>query len=328
MDTAIGVVGAGRLGLGLAQALALRGNQVVVLTSLAERAALLSETRACPEVLPELTELHPLVEVTTDPAALVARAELVFVTVSRDFFPGLFDRVAPWLTGSHCVVHAVHRLEGASLERVSTRVCSTSAIRQVAVMAGPADPADLVEQRLNAVVVGSAFPALVRWVREVLASDVLRISGTSDINGVECAAALSQVVAVAVGLSDGLGLGAASHALVLTRGMEEAARVGARLGARGETFAGLAGVGRVIDGVRRGDPDYLLGRRFAETGSASLLAEELRYESMGLDVATAVAGASGVAGLSLPILRGIATVASSGTLDPVSVQRWLAESVA
>ncbi len=320
--TAIGVIGAGRVGIGLAHIIASHGHRTMLFTTLEDRAEELRATRHATQVVPELASLHPSVEVTTDPAALPAACTLLFVTTSRDYFPSVFERLAPELDGAHQVVHAVHTLEGSGLRRVSQRLISLSAIRQVGVMAGPAHVADMLAGRPNAVVVGSAYPRVVEAVRSVFASRSIVVESTADIEGVEYAAALSQVTTLLAGMCDGLGLGEAAHSILVTRGFAEAMRVGEAFGASPATFSGLAGLGRTVDSVRRVEPNYALGQIVGRTGSQS--ASESFSDALGPEVAAAVVKAAALRGLSVPLASAVNQALSGEVPVRDAVERLLA----
>lgn len=260
---AIGVVGAGRNGLALAHVIGGAGHPVVLFTTLPERAAALRETGAYPSVLPELERLHPSVEITTDPEYLAARCTIILLTVSSEYFLPVLRLLGNVLDGAHAMVHAVHSLDGPELTRTSQLIGRYTSVRVVGAMAGPTHVLELLSGRPNAMVIGSAFHRVVDRCQEVLESPGLQVVGNKDMVGVELAASLGQVIAIAVGISDGLGLGAANHAVIVARGLTEMSEIGERAGGAARTFSGLAGIGRLVDIIRRGEPNYQLGKRIA-----------------------------------------------------------------
>lgn len=304
----IGFVGAGRFGLALAQIVAENGRDVTLFTTLPDRALELRETRRCPGVVPELERLHPGVTITQDPAELASASTLVVVTVGAAYLEPALVAVGAALDGAHQVVHAVHRLEGDALLRTSQVLRQRSCVKQMGVIAGPTHVSELLSDRPNAAVVGSAFPAVIRRVQDAFARANLRIYGNRDLRGVELAAALGQVVAIAVGISDGLRLGAATHATLMTRGLAEIARIGTELGATERTFAGLAGVGRLVDAVRRGEPNYQLGLDLAVSTDARETVANASVEAQGLTVVQRVNAYAGTNGLDLPICAALGRV--------------------
>jgi glycerol-3-phosphate dehydrogenase (NAD(P)+) len=194
------------------------------------------------------------------------------------------------------------------LRRTSLRIAETSAARQVGALAGPAHVADMLVGRPNALIVGSAYPAVLSAVVEVLEAPALRVETTADLRGVELAAASSQVLSLAAGLADGLELGAAFHAIILSRGLLEVARVGAEVGASLETFAGLAGLGRLLDAVRRGEPNYALGCTLGRANARVAVQRAEHPEALGVEVAATLQLAAASRGMSLPVVEAVADV--------------------
>lgn len=287
---AVGVVGAGRFGLALAEIAARNGHNVVLYTSLPERAEVIARDRAYPPVLPELERLDGRVEVTTDPARLAARCALVLLTSSPEYLTRAWIPVGEALDGAHFVVHAVHMIDGADLARTSDMIQRHSCVKQIGVIAGPTHVSELLSERPNAAVVGTAFPGVALATQRALARHNFTIRRDPDMRAVELAAALGQIVAIAVGLGDGLGLGAAAHATLLTAGLTEVARVGGSFGASQQTFFGLAGVGRLVDAVERGEPNYQFGREFARNGAdRAALLESALPEAQGVAVIRSMA---------------------------------------
>jgi len=306
--SAIGFVGAGRFGLALAQIVAENGREVVLFTTLPDRALELHETRRCPDVVPELERLHPNVRITRDAEDLATSCTLVVLTVGAAYLEPALDAVGAVLDGAHQVVHAVHRLEGDALLRTSQVLRQRSCVKQMGVIAGPTHVSELLSSRPNAAVVGSAFPAVIRGVQAAFARANLRIYGNPDLRGVELAAALGQVVALAVGISDGLKLGAATHATLMTRGLAEISRIGTELGATERTFSGLAGVGRLVDAVRRGEPNYQLGLDLAVSTDPKATVASASVEAQGLIVVQRVNAYAETNGIDLPICAALGRV--------------------
>jgi glycerol-3-phosphate dehydrogenase (NAD(P)+) len=321
----IGVLGSGRFGLALAEIAARNGHNALLYTSIPERAQQLATHRCLPEVLPELEALHPNVEICTDPAVLARRCTLLLLTVSTEYFLRVLSPVGAALDGAHHVVHAVHTLEGERLLRVSDLIRLHSPVRQIGVIAGPTHVSELLSMKPNAAVVGSAFPQVIEGVERALGRENLRIYRNRDARGVELAAALGQIIALAVGVADGLDLGAATHATILTRGLHEIARIGEALGASAATFSGLAGLGRIVDALRRGEPNYQLGLDIARTRDIAACIQAAPPEAQGLHVVRQVAAWASEQGVELPIAQTIVSLVD-GSVAPAEGMRRLMRS--
>jgi glycerol-3-phosphate dehydrogenase (NAD(P)+) len=182
------------------------------------------------------------------------------------------------------------------------------------VLAGPLVAADLERDEPGAGIVGSRFPEVVRAVRSALASDHLLVYGTSDVVGVEIASALMGIFSFVLGYVAGHGHGPATRALVATRAIAEAARVGVALGAAERTFSGLAGVGDLMAAVAGdGRLEVQLGRAIGHGMEVSAATRDAGAYFEGLAIADNVAAFVKRAGLRAPILEAVQSVLKGGT---------------
>lgn len=314
---AVGVVGANRFGICLAELAARNGNDVVLFTSIPQRATSLQRRRRLPSKVPELDKLHERVSVTTDPEELTERATLILLAMSRDYVGRVMERIGGTLDGAHMLVHAVHTLEGRTLERSSSLIHAHTCVKQVGAIAGPAHVRELLAGKPNAAVVGSAFPGVVAATRRALQSECFRIDFDDDIKGVELAAALGQVVAIGVGMADGADMGPAAHATIFTRGLAEIAALGARLGASERTFFGLAGVGRIVDALHRGEPNYQCGFDIGRGVSPETAISEAPGEAMGVRVVWRLSEFAGENQIRLPLSEALGRILD-GDAAPVA----------
>ncbi len=182
------------------------------------------------------------------PEAVVS-TEVLFVAVPSQFCRPLLVEMAPYITHGQIVVSLTKGLEPKSLKRISQVMDETfhsSRKPTVAVLSGPSFAKELVLGHPTAVVVASRDAESARKVQHLVSSLTLRAYTSSDVTGVELCGAMKNVIAIAAGISDALGFGLNSRAALITRGLAEMTRLGTHLGARKETFSGLAGMGDLI----------------------------------------------------------------------------------
>jgi len=205
------------------------------------------------------------------------------------------------------VVIACRGLEPRTGNWLSSVITEESRCVRVGALTGPALAAEVIARRPSAMVAASAFDEVATMTQSALHSPICRVYTTSDLRGVELAAAMVRVLAVAVGMADGLQLGVGVHGVVVTRGLAEARRLGKALGAHDTTFAGLAGVGDLVAcGNHPEHPGYSVGQRLARTqGADPAMAAE----------AAALVGLAERHGVDLPLTRAIAAIAA-GKLEP------------
>jgi glycerol-3-phosphate dehydrogenase (NAD(P)+) len=259
----IGIIGDDRLALGFAHLVAQRGRSVTLFSPSAERRAALRAERADPGALPEVGRLDDGVQVVDDLQEVARASRLVLLSGLGAAPEAALERVGEALDGSHQVVHADHLLHGEQLETASALIRRYTSVRQIGVAAGPLHIGELLAGKPNACEVASPFPDLLKRFKRALDLPNLRIYESRDLVGVELGAALVQIVALAIGITDATEAGAAAHATLMVRGLAELCRVGAALDASPDSFIGLAGLGNLLDGARRGSPDYDLGRLVA-----------------------------------------------------------------
>jgi glycerol-3-phosphate dehydrogenase (NAD(P)+) len=328
----IGIVGAGAFGTALGSVLARAGRRVVLWSRDAAVVEAIRTQRRCPR-LPAAPLPEPL-EATTDPKYLASAARFVILAVTSTNVRDRSRALGDVLDGSHIVVHALGALAapaspgtGARVAEASDRVSQVMEqglpTLKIGAIAGPALPDDLADGQYSSIVIASLFDEVVAEGRRLLnAPPVLRVYGSKDLIGVELASALSGAYTVVLGLSDGLGVGPGPRAVLITRAVAEASRLGVAAGAEARTFAGLAGLGNLLVRATERSADYVLGRRLA-SGNVTAVTERTegaRAALAGIDLA-------GKLRVRMPVLQGLAAVLS-GRLDPRAVANLIGDSVA
>jgi glycerol-3-phosphate dehydrogenase (NAD(P)+) len=305
----IGIVGAGTFGTALGSVLSRAGRHVVLWSRDKTVVESITTTRRCPR-LPDAPLPEPL-EATTDPRRLASEARFLVMAVSSRDVRVRARELGAFLDGSHIVVHAIGALAAPTNERVSEVIGEGLPTLKIGALAGPALPADLVAGEYASMVVASSFDEVVGEARRLLnAPPALRVYGSKDLAGVELASALSGAYTVAIGLCDGLGMGSGARAVLITRAVAEASRLGTAAGAEARTFAGLAGLGNLLVRSTDRSPDYQLGRRVAD---GVVTAETGRTE--GARAAIAGDALARKLRIRMPVLSGVAAVLA-GRAEP------------
>ena len=292
----VAVLGGGRFGQALVRAAARTGE--VLLWSRRE---------------PEL-ELDT-VRVTTE-LAEVAAAELILLAVPSRHAETLLAEVGAHLDGRHLLVHVSRGLVNDELGTMSQVLRSVTPCRRVGVLAGPLSVDVLSKASPGAGVVGSEFSEVVDAVRGAIGGPTLRIYGNEDLRGVELAAALTGLLLLSMGFAQRIGFGPATIGAVGTRGVAEARRIGLALGARAETFGGLACFGDLFAAAAGSDrPELELGRALAEGASPKAALLHAGGNIEGVEVARRVAEFGKRRGIRTPLADVIAEMVS-GRVNP------------
>ncbi|MGD8540478.1 MAG: NAD(P)H-dependent glycerol-3-phosphate dehydrogenase [Candidatus Aminicenantes bacterium] len=182
-------------------------------------------------------------------AECVRSMNFVFIAVPSKFCREIYTKLQPHLTSDQIIISLTKGIEDGSLKRMSeimTEIFSPHFIPQIAILSGPSFAKEVAASHPTAVVVASEDSAVAKDVQHLISGAYLRAYTSEDVLGVEIAGALKNVVAIAAGISDGLQFGDNSRAALITRGLAEITRLGIKLGAKKETFAGLTGVGDLV----------------------------------------------------------------------------------
>jgi len=179
----------------------------------------------------------------------VASSDVVFIAVPSTFCRQIYEKLAAHLSSNHKIVSLTKGLEEGSLKRMSEvmeEVFSPFFTPHIAVLSGPSFAKEVVENHPTAVVLASKEEGLAKKTQHLISSPTFRTYTSDDIAGVELAGSIKNVIAIAAGISDAFQFGSNSVAALVTRGIAEMTRLGLKLGARMETFAGLAGIGDLV----------------------------------------------------------------------------------
>ena len=173
-------------------------------------------------------------------------AALVVSAVPSHGTRHVMQQAAPYLAPGAIVVSASKGLEEGTLFRVSEIIEQEIGPKAIAVLSGPSFAAELARELPTAVSVASRHAGAVERVQTDFRAPYFRLYGTDDVVGVELGGALKNVIAIAAGAAEGLGLGHNARAGLITRGLAEITRLACAAGARRETLAGLTGLGDLV----------------------------------------------------------------------------------
>ncbi|HVD49581.1 MAG TPA: NAD(P)H-dependent glycerol-3-phosphate dehydrogenase [Gaiellaceae bacterium] len=304
------VVGAGTWGTAFACVLSARGHDVTLACRDAEQARAIEETGHNPRYLPEV-DLEGVSATTVDDPAL-AGADLHVVAVpSRSF-----AEVVRGLPGAAPVLSLTKGLDPESGGRLSQLVER----RAVAVLSGPNFAEEIAQGLPAASVIASADSRLAEELQQAVNSATFRVYVNEDLVGVELCAAAKNVIALAAGGVDGLGLGDNAKAALIARGLAEMARLGEACGARTETFFGLAGMGDLmVTCWSRHGRNRKAGELIAQGAEPEEAAAQIGTVE-GLTTAPVLRDLSRRVGIELPITEGVCHVLDGEDLNDLAAR--------
>ena len=239
------VLGAGAWGTALADLLARNGEQVTIWALEREVVASINDAHENPVFLSG-ARLRDSLRATTDLAEALDGADLVCLATPSQHLRSVLRRGASSL-GQHTTLCVASKgIETDTLALMSDVVSAEAPGRPVVALSGPSFAAEVAARQPTAIVAASDNIAAAELVQEAFSNTSFRVYTHDDIIGVELGGALKNVMAVATGICEGAGFGFNARAALVTRGLAEMTRLGAAIGAKPATFAGLAGIGDLV----------------------------------------------------------------------------------
>ncbi|MFJ2650583.1 NAD(P)H-dependent glycerol-3-phosphate dehydrogenase [Streptomyces sp. NPDC087420] len=245
--TRVAVFSAGSWGTAFAMILADAGCEVTLWARRPEVAEAINTTRTNPDYLPGL-ELPEGVRATTDPAEAAYGAEFTVLTVPSQTLRENLARWAPVLPSDTVLVSLMKGIELGTAKRMSEVIeeVAKAPAERVAVITGPNLAKEIADRMPAAAVVACRDEAVAQRLQSACHTPYFRPYTNTDVVGCELGGAVKNVIGLAVGIADGMGLGDNTKASLMTRGLAETTRLGLTMGADPQTFSGLAGMGDLI----------------------------------------------------------------------------------
>lgn len=306
------VIGSGSWGTALAVMLAEHGHEVTIWSRRQEAVDELLERRTNEKYLPGVT-IPAEIGATTDRAEAVAAAEIVILAVPSRAVRQTAKDFAPYFKKEQILVNVAKGLEEGSLLRLSEVIRECVPECEVCVLSGPSHAEEVARNLPSACLIAAEKEETAKLVQREFMNPRFRLYTNTDMIGVEMGAALKNIMALAAGMSDGLGFGDNTKAALMTRGMAEMQRLGMAMGGKAETFSGLSGIGDLI--VTCTSMHSRNRRAGILLGQGKSLAETLDTVQMVVEGVNTVQAACRMAekyGVSMPITEAINAVLFHG----------------
>ncbi len=243
----VAILGAGSWGMAVARLLDGNGADVRLWEFDPTEHRKLLEHRTIPEKLKDAC-LADSIDITNDLEYAVSDRELIVSAVPSQSARSVMTRLKPLLLSDACIVNLAKGVEIGSLKRMSEVILEETGVApdNVATLSGPSHAEEVVRDMPTTVVAASSGDTLVNRLQHVFSNGSFRVYTSDDLIGVELGGALKNIIAIGVGITDGLGLGDNTRGALITRGLAEISRLGIAMGARADTFAGLSGIGDLV----------------------------------------------------------------------------------
>jgi glycerol-3-phosphate dehydrogenase (NAD(P)+) len=241
------VLGAGNWGTTFAQVLCDAGTPTLLHARDTEVAREVNEAHTNQRYLPGV-DLPETLEATNDPAKALDGADLVAISIPAQRLRAQLAEWMPLIPEGALLVSLMKGVEHATCARMSEVIMSVLEVpsSRVAVVSGPNLALEIARRQFTATVVACADPEGAELLQKACHAPYFRPYTDDDVAGCELSGAAKNVIAIAVGIAVGLGLGDNTKATLITRGLAEITRLGVAMGARPRTFAGLAGMGDLV----------------------------------------------------------------------------------
>jgi glycerol-3-phosphate dehydrogenase (NAD(P)+) len=309
MAASVCILGTGQMAVTCATLLCDNGRSVALL-GLPGHVDALNKNRESPH-MPGV-RLPDAARATDDPGVLREASLVVCALPTQVIAEVLAGYRAAGVSITSPVVSCAKGIELNTMRRPSQIIAEAGA-GAVAVLSGPNIAAEIVRRKPAGAVVACDDANLAEQVRSALATDYFRVYTNRDIIGVELAGALKNVIALAAGIIDGLGLGNNAKASLITRGIVEMSRLGVSLGASAETFYGLAGLGDLITTcVSPEGRNRTVGEAVGRGRKLQEVLDELGSVAEGVPTARAVIDLARRQGVEMPIAEGVYSVLFEG----------------
>lgn len=302
MGSRITILGSGAMGTACSVLLTEHSGQEVALWGHhAEHVRDLAATRENRRLLPGV-KIPPSVLITPDVREAVRNADLLVAAIPTKFLRTALSAIAEHIPADCPVVSVIKGLEVDTFQRPSEVIADVLGQRAVAALGGPSHAEEIARRLPASVVAASGDLALARRVQQLFSTDRFRIYTNPDIIGVELAGALKNVIAIAAGISDGLGYGDNAKSALLTRGIVEMTRCGMALGSEMSTFSGLAGMGDLITTCfSRYSRNRLVGERLGKGETLAQILASMDAVAEGVTTARSVNDLAERRGIEMPI---------------------------
>ncbi len=307
----IGVVGAGSWGTALASLLGMKGYPVELWVYEKEVKEAIAETHENKLFLPGIPLSENIVP-SNDITDVVSDKDLVLVVVPSHVMRETASKFAAFLSDRTVLVSASKGIENKThltMTGVLADVQPESFKNRLAVLSGPSFGREVAKKVPTVVTAAAADPSVARFVQNVFVTPFFRVYTNDDMIGVELGGAVKNVIAIASGIVDGLGLGLNTRAALITRGLAEMRRLGTGLGANPHTFSGLAGMGDlVLTCTGSLSRNHTVGKLIGEGKKLDEILADMKMVAEGVKTAKSVRNLSIRVGVDMPIAHAVYSI--------------------
>ena len=304
----VSFLGAGSWGTALAILCANNGHQVTMWSKIKDELDMLRENREHIDRLPGI-KLPDSIVIEDDLGKACTDQDVIVFSVASPFVRTTAHEAKPFMKDEQIIVNVGKGIEDDTLMTLCEVIEDELPMADVTVLSGPSHAEEVSKGIPTTVVVGAKSRKTAMLVQDIFMADSFRVYTSPDMVGIELGGALKNVIALAAGILDGMGMGDNTKAALMTRGIAEISRLGLELGGKMETFCGLSGIGDLIvtctsTHSRNHNCGYLLGKG----KTLSEAKEEIRQVVEGVNCAKAAMALARKYQVTMPIVEQINAV--------------------
>lgn len=305
----ISVLGDGGWGTTLSILLAKKGFPVTLWGAFPEYIKILRAKRVNTKFLPGI-KIPPEIQITSNLQEAVADKDLIVLAIPSQYLRGVLKEVKLMRFSPDTVyLSVVKGIEIGSLKRISELLSEELGKISIGVLSGPTIAAEVAAGVPTAAVVASKSIAVRSLIQDVFMTDRFRLYTSDDVIGVELGGSLKNVIAIACGISDGLGFGSNTKAALLSRGLAEISRLGAAMGARERTFSGISGLGDLVTTcISPHSRNRFVGEQIGKGKKPAEVLKNLQMVAEGVPTAKSAYILSGKYKTEMPIVKEVYSV--------------------
>lgn len=311
----IAVIGAGSWGTAVANLLAKKDYSVYLWAREQQLADYINQNHKNKYYLTDINLSNNLVS-SSDFSVVLSDVSAIVLVVPSQHMRQVVRKMKPYLSNSVPVVSLSKGIEIGTNDRMSqvlAKELPNSFKDKIAILSGPNHAEEVSKEIPSATVISSTDKEVAYELQKIFMTPYFRVYTNNDLTGVEFGAAVKNVIAIAAGVSDGLGFGDNTKASLMTRGLAEMTRLGVYFGAKPITFSGLSGVGDLIaTATSRHSRNRYYGEQFAKGKSLDEIAVETKMVAEGVKTCLALRQISQECQIELPINEAVVQVLHEG----------------
>ena len=330
VQTSIAVLGAGSWGTALVVSLASEGHDTTLWVRRSEVAATIEQERHNPHYLPEV-RIPRSVRITANFGAAARTGRIWLVATPSHVVRSIAEQLRPFADGGRTVVSVAKGIENDTLlttTQVLESVLSPAiSADSIGVLSGPSHAEEVGQGKPTTLVAAARNLRVAEHIQQVFMSRRLRVYVNEDVLGVEIGGSVKNVISIAAGISDGIGYGDNAKAALIARGMAEVQRLGVAMGARAETFAGLAGIGDlVVTCTSKHSRNRYLGEQIGRGFAWQKAHANMQMVAEGVRTTASVRALARRYGIEMPITEAVYAILFDGKQPVDAVQELMTRS--